>query len=93
MTTETRTTDAKGRLSLPKEFANATVVIERVSDTELRIRKARVIPEDEVKFVEETTTVLSDRDRDRFLDLLANPPKANKALRQAVAKAKAARRG
>lgn len=93
MIRETRTTDAKGRLSLPKEFANATVVIERVSATELRIRKARVIPEDEVKFVEETTTVLSDRDRDRFLDLLANPPKANKALRRAVAKAKAARRG
>ena len=47
---ETRSTDAKGRVCLPKAFANATVIIEQVSDHELRIRKARVIPEDEVRF-------------------------------------------
>ncbi len=54
MKTETRTTDAKGRVCLPKAFANATVVIEQVSETELRVRKARVIPEDEIRFREET---------------------------------------
>src|SRR5271165_4372905 len=47
---ETRSTDAKGRISLPKAFANATVIIDQVSDSEIRIRKAIVIPEDEVKF-------------------------------------------
>ena len=46
MALETRSTDAKGRVSLPKEFANATVIIEQVNENEIRIRKARVIPED-----------------------------------------------
>ncbi len=40
MDAETRTTDAKGRVCLPKSFANATVIIEQVSDTELRVRKS-----------------------------------------------------
>jgi hypothetical protein len=34
MDVETRSTDAKGRISLPKAFANATVILEQVSDTE-----------------------------------------------------------
>lgn len=76
---ETRTTDAKGRISLPKGFVSATVIIEQVSDTEIRIRKARVIPEDEVRFYEETAAPLSNRDRDRFLDLLDNPPQPTPA--------------
>ena len=83
---ETRSTDAKGRVSLPKAFANATVIVEQVSDTEVRIRKAVVIPEDEVRFSEETASTLSDRDRDRFLDLLDNPPEANAAFRRAAGK-------
>jgi hypothetical protein len=86
MSPETRTTDAKARLSLPKSFANSTVLIEQISDTELRIRKARVIPEDEIGFVDELSVQLSDRDRDQFLELLANPPPANEALRRAAAK-------
>jgi len=86
MDMETRSTDAKGRISLPKAFANATVIIDQLSETELRIRKAVVIPENEVRFCEETATPLSDRDRDRFLELLDNPPKANPALRRAAAR-------
>lgn len=83
---ETRSTDSKGRISLPKAFANATVILEQVSDTEIRIRKAVVIPEDEIHFYEETAAALSDRDRDRFLDLLDNPPSANDALKRAARK-------
>ena len=86
MHTETRTTDAKGRLVLPKAFANATVIIEQVSETEVRIRKARVILEDDVRFYEETASPLSDRDRERFLDLLDNPPAPAAALVRAAAK-------
>ena len=89
---ETRSTDTKGRISLPKSFANATVIIEHVSDTEIRIRKAVVIPEDEMRFYEETANPLSDRDRDRFLDLLENPPVPNVALQRA-AEAHAPRHG
>lgn len=86
MTTLTRTTDRKARVSLPKAFAESTVIIEQISDTELRIRKAQVIPEDEVVFREETVLKLSDRDRDRFLELLDRPPRPNAALRRAAAK-------
>jgi hypothetical protein len=86
MPIETRTTDAKARITLPRGFANSTVIMEQVSDTELRIRKARVIPEDELRFSEETRAPLTDRDRDRFLALLDNPPQPTPALRRALAK-------
>jgi hypothetical protein len=89
---ETTSTDAKGRISLPKAFANATVIIEQVSENELRIRKARVIPADEIRFAEETPIVLSDRDRQRFLQALDQPTRPNSALRRLIA-AKAKKRG
>jgi hypothetical protein len=77
----TKSTDAKGRVCLPKAFANATVIIEQVSENELRIRKARVIPEDEVRFSEAAPIVLSDEECERFLRALDHPPKPNAALR------------
>ena len=86
MKTETRTTDTKGRVTLPRSFANSAIIIEHVSETELRIRRARVIPEDEIRFREEAPLVLSDQDRDRFLEVLDNPPKPNAALRKAAAR-------
>jgi hypothetical protein len=81
VTIRTHTTDEKARINLPKNFANSTVLVEQISDTELRIRKARVIPEDDLPFVEEAMAPLSDRDRDVFLALLDNPPPPNDALR------------
>jgi Protein of unknown function (DUF1778) len=92
MDMETRSTDSKGRISLPKGFANATVIIDQVSDSEIRIRKAVVIPQDEIRFTEETPITLSDRDRDVFLNLLDNPPDPNPALRKLMA-GKAKKRG
>ena len=86
---EVRTTDAKARVSLPKSFANATVIVEEISETEVRIRKAKVIAEDDIVFAEEVRKPLSDRDRDLFLAMLENPPKANEALKKAIAKHKA----
>ena len=80
--TATRTTDAKARVSLPKRFANSTVLVEQISDTELRIRKARVVPEDEFKFEEEMRCALSPEDQALFLKLLKNPPPPNKALKR-----------
>ena len=93
MHTETRTTDAKARLVLPKSFANATVIVEQVSETEVRVRRAKVVAEDELPFAEEGASPLSDRDRDRFLDLLANPPAPTPAFKAAAARHKARRRG
>ena len=89
MLTETRTTDAKARVVLPKSFANATVVIEQVGETEVRVRLAQMIPVDEIRFLEESARPLSDRDRDLLLALLDNPPPPNDALRQAAARQQA----
>jgi Protein of unknown function (DUF1778) len=92
MALETTSTDAKRRISLPKAFANVTVIIEQVNENELRIRKARVIPEDEPRFVEEAPIVLSDRDRQKFFQALDHPPKPNAALKRLMA-GKAKKRG
>lgn len=91
MPAEIRTTDAKARLVLPKSFANATVIIEQLSETEVRVRRAKVIAEDELPFAEESASPLSDRDRDHFLELLANPPTPTPALKQAALRHKQAR--
>ncbi len=88
-TRENRQTDAEARLNLPKSFANTTVIIEKISASEIRIRKARIIPEDEARFCEESRVPLSDRDGDVFLKLLANPPEPNDALKNAAAQRKA----
>jgi hypothetical protein len=85
MPAATRTTDAKGRVSLPKGFANTTVLVEQVRETEVHIRKAQVAPEEEVRFAEELRHPLSDWDRDAFLALLDDPP-PNEALRRAAVK-------
>jgi hypothetical protein len=91
MRTETRTTDAKARLVLPRSFANVTVIVEQISETEVRIRRAKVIAEDELPFAEEASSSLSNRERDQFLELLANPPAADPALREAAARHRARR--
>jgi hypothetical protein len=93
MHVETRTTDAKARLVLPKAFANATVIIEQVSDTELRVRRAKVVAEDELPFAEESAAPLSNRDRDRFLSLIENPPSPTSALKKAASRHKDRRGG
>jgi hypothetical protein len=85
MASITRSTDDKARVSLPRSFANATVLIEQVSDTEVRIRKARVIPEDSLLFSEELARKLTNRDREIFLSALEKPPPPNASLKKAVA--------
>lgn len=81
-----RTVDDKGRLLLPKEFANATVTIEMVSEKEIRIQKAVVLPEAALPLMEGHLAPLSDRDRDMFLDLIDNPPEPTAAFRAAARK-------
>jgi hypothetical protein len=76
-----RFTDKKARLVLPARFANSAVLVEEVSETELRIRKAVFLPEDEVPFTEMNRSPLSDVDRDFLLSLLADPPPANSELK------------
>jgi hypothetical protein len=84
MKTLIRTADSKGRIALPG-FANATVILEQVDDTEYRVKKAKVIPEKDLRFHEEDfPVVLSKRDATALLDALANPPAPNRAARAAA---------
>ena len=43
----TKLADSKGRITLGERFANRTVIVEEVDETEVRITLARVIPERE----------------------------------------------
>jgi hypothetical protein len=79
-----RFTDKKGRVILPARFAGSAVLIEEVSETELRIRKAVILPQDELPFTEERRPSLSNEDRDFVLSLLAAPAKPNAALKKAA---------
>ena len=82
MQPETRTADAKGRVLLSNKLANATLLVEQMSDTEYRVRLAKTIPVDEIQFTEEFPKVLSDEEREWFIQLLENPPPMNDALRK-----------
>jgi predicted transcriptional regulator len=44
----TKTADSKGRVALGQRFANKTVIIEEIDETEVRIVAAVVIPEREM---------------------------------------------
>jgi hypothetical protein len=83
-TSDVRVTDSKARLTLPKGFANSTVLVEVVNDNELVIRKAKVVPlaeSDELPALPHVQP-LSDTDRDLFLSVLDNLPEPNAALRK-----------
>ncbi len=43
----TKTADSKGRIALGSRFANRTVIVEELDDSEIRITLAQVIPEKE----------------------------------------------
>lgn len=79
-----RTADNKGRVALPG-FANATVIVEALGKNEYRVRRAEVVPTDDVHFPEEDFPLtLSKRDSARLADILARPPQPNAALRRAM---------
>ncbi len=43
MSTEVRRSDNKGRVILPADFAGTVLIIDRISDTELRIKKGQTV--------------------------------------------------
>lgn len=86
METEIRESDSKGRFTLPKKFANSTFLLEVVSDVEIRLRKAKVVPlesgEAPVAFKEEEPVNLSASDAEKFFAVLDDPPAPNEALKK-----------
>ena len=73
-------------LTLPVELAGARIIIERVGPTELRLRVAGAVaeenPPDDAD--DDQLKPLSDRDRDLLLDLMENPPEPSPALIKAI---------
>jgi uncharacterized protein (DUF1778 family) len=78
---EIRVTDSKARLTLPRSFANSTVLLEVRGENEIVIRKAKVVPLTE----EPTTITLSKTDWERFMELLENPPAPSEELKALLA--------
>jgi uncharacterized protein (DUF1778 family) len=78
---EIRVTDSKARLTLPRAFANSTVLLEVRSDTEIVIRKAKVVPLDEAP----QTITLSKADWAKFMEVLDGPPAASEELKSLLA--------
>jgi len=83
---EMQTADSQARITLPAEFAETTVLVEMVSPSEVRIRKVDESIHELSAAPESSVTVLSDRARDRFLELIESQPTANAALREAMSK-------
>lgn len=79
-----RNADSKGRVALPG-FANAMLIIEKIDDTEYRVRRAKVIAENDLRFHEEDFPVkLSTRDAASVLEAMEHPPAPNQAARRAA---------
>src|SRR4051812_34227280 len=81
VTPDIRVTDSKARLTLPRSFANSTVLLEVRGDNEIVIRKAKVVPLTE----EPATITLSNVDWEMFVNLLENPPAPNEELKTLLA--------
>jgi hypothetical protein len=84
-----RLVDHKARINLPQSFANAAVILEQVSDTEIRIRKAGAIPANQLPlYCRESAdpALLSQRDWELLQQLKDNPPEPNQVLRRAAAR-------
>lgn len=83
---EFQTADSQARVTLPAIFADTGVIVEVLSASEVLIRKASEPGDDLASLPENSITILSDSDRDRFLAMLESPPAANAALRRAMEK-------
>lgn len=73
----TRKTDDKGRVTLFSDFANQTVVVERVNDDEVRIRKVRLAPKRKYR-LKDLLAQVTDDNLHPFVD--SGPPVGNEAL-------------
>ncbi len=67
MSLEVRHSDKKGRVVLPADFASTLLIIERVSESELRIRKGRTVRRRRYR-LEELLEGVTNENRHRAVD-------------------------
>ncbi len=79
-----RSADSKGRVALPG-FANAMLIIEKIDDTEYRVRRGRVIAEKDLHFHEEDFPLkLSATDAADVVKEMETPSAPNRTARRAA---------
>jgi hypothetical protein len=72
-----KTVDSKGRVTLGRRFANKPVIIEQISDSEVKVSIARLIPERELWLYqnpETLETVFRGLEQARARQFAENPP-------------------
>jgi hypothetical protein len=79
-TQELRVTDSKARVTLPRSFANCTLLLEVRSDNEIVLRKAKVVPVEKPNS-DPRSIVLSEPDWQKFIEILDTPPSPNESLK------------
>src|SRR3954464_5809553 len=85
---EVRVTDSKARLTLPKAFANSTLLLEGEDDVEIVIRKAQVVPlapGGELQ-PDSSPAPLSSTDWELFMSVLDNPPSLPAEFKEEIAR-------
>jgi hypothetical protein len=80
---EIKKADSKGRVTIPS-LANETLVIEQIGDSEFRVRVASTVPIHDLSFPEDRPGVLADKDVEKLVDILDNPPEPNRAAKKAA---------
>jgi hypothetical protein len=78
---EIRVTDNKARVTLPRSFANCTLLLEVRDDNEIVLRKAKVVPLNEPT-AEPIQIKLSEAGWEKFIEALDAPPAPNEALKE-----------
>ncbi|MGL4422317.1 MAG: hypothetical protein ACRCZF_16725, partial [Gemmataceae bacterium] len=89
-----RETDSKSRLTLPRQFANATLILDVVSDVEIIIRKAKITLLEPGEQPEDLPRLkpLSERDWEFLHETLESPaPEPTESFRKAMAAASTAK--
>jgi hypothetical protein len=77
---EIRVTDSKARVTLPRSFANCTLLLEVRDDNEIVLRKAKVVPLSDPA-AEPIQIKLSEAGWQKFIEALDAPPAPNEALK------------
>jgi hypothetical protein len=79
--TSTKSADSKGRVTLGEKFANRTVVVRQLSETEVLVELATVIPDRELwlhKNEAAMTSVQRGLQQARDREFVNNPPDIDK---------------
>jgi hypothetical protein len=65
-------------------LANQTLVIDRIGDSEFRVRVAETVPINELSLPEDQRPELTEKDVERLIEVMDNPPEPTRAAKKAA---------